>query len=196
MDTLDFVTHKFTNTVAEVIREYTATKYSDLNTFETLINEAYRTGVASSEQWNSVCWPGEKEVLDWMETQGESCTYRRKDGTLDITKGEGGYKISKVGMGKSTYSSSKAVIGKAVDAGISLKDKDGNFKGKTLLEKETRETVKSRNAGAGDDSVETTPKSEFDKAVIVIETLAKIYGKLNDSEQIAVAQILSDKGIV
>ena len=53
-----------------------------------------------------------------------------------------------------------------------------------------------KDEAAGDSEETTDNKSEFDKAVIVIETLAKIVGKLSDSEQLAVAQMLSDKGIV
>ena len=200
MDTLDFVQHSFQNRIAEAIRQYTATTYSDNSTFNSLVQAAVDNACSIGEEFYAVCFPGEKEVLDFLELNGERTTYRRKDGSIDTTKGYEGYKLSKVGMGKSTYSSAKAAIGSALDEGISLINKDGSYKGKTQLEKEMKEARKNRkeNADGGDgDSEETVEnKSEFDKAVIVVETLAKIVGKLSDSEQIAIAQMLSDKGIV
>ena len=198
--TLDFIQHSFSDPIAEAIKSYTATSVSDSDTFKSLMIEAYSHGLASSDQFAEHCFNGEKEVLDYLEeNHGVKATYRRKDGTIDGSKGTNGYKLSKVCSVESTYSSAKAVIGKALDSGVSLVNDDGSYKGKTQLEKEVREYKETQDTGAGGDSEEglNEPElSEFEKAISVLGTLVKIQNKLDSSDKAALRQAIIDSGLV
>ena len=80
-------------------------------------------------------------------------------------------------QGKSTYGSAKSTICKALEAGVSLIKDDGTFKGKTALANETA----AKNEEAGDEK--KSAKSDYEKALSVVDTLSKLYAKLNATEQ-------------
>jgi hypothetical protein len=180
---LNMVQQDFTNPVAEVIKNFTASGYSEENTFTLLMEQAVDHTCISSNQFREVCFFGEKEVLDYLESLGEVCTYRsKKDGSIDISKGTLGYKISKV-CPTGTYSSAKSVICKALDKEIALVYPDGKYKGKSELEKECKDLTLMK-------SYSSSLLSEYERAVGVVDVLCRICTKLDNSEINSIRELL------
>ncbi len=166
---LRLVSTTFQNPIADLIQSYEGNDANAEDNFKTLVGTAVRCGCTSRETLDDACWPGELEVLEFRASMGEDVCYYEPDGvTIDYNKGKQGYKVSKITT-KSTYSSNKAVVGKALDAGVPLLDSEGNPVGKTALEKAVATTKPE--------------KSIAEKLDIVLETLDKLYGQASSEEQ-------------
>ena len=182
----EFVSETFSHPAAQVISNFVAVQHSAEDTFGDLVNIAAVNACGTSDEFNAALLPGEIEVCQFVERDASgSVSYRHKDGTLDARKGNNGWKVDKAIRAltvRSTYSSAKSVICKALDNGIALYV-DGKSKGKSQLEKE----IKKRKE-ASDIATDSTPKSEIEKARIVLGTLDKVYGKLTPEEQYTIRQ--------
>ena len=187
----EFVSETFSHPAAQVISNFVAVQHSAEDTFGDLVNIAAVNACGTSDEFNAALLPGEIEVCQFVErSEPGSVSYRHKDGTLDARKGNNGWKVDKairaLSGGSSSYSSAKSVIGKALDKGIALYV-DGKSKGKSQLEKEIKNSKE-----ASDIATDSTPKSEIEKARIVLGTLDKVYGKLTLEEQDTIRQEVYD----
>lgn len=96
-----------------------------------------------------------------------------------VSEQEAAYKVEHVKMAEfpTAYRSAKSVIMGAVKAGVSLVDEDGKPKGKTQLEKETKD--------AKGDS-----KSELDKFRSTMSTAASIFAKMDTLSDVQASKLL------
>lgn len=104
------------------------------------------------------------------------------------------WKGKREAVGKSTalpnpWSSAKSIVLGAIDYGIPLLDSDGNPVGKTDMQK----LLKAAKAGpaAEGEGEEGGEASDLDKALSVVETLAKIVRKLGAADQATVKDRVS-----
>jgi hypothetical protein len=160
------LTQKFSDVIADVVVGYEATKLSGVDNWNRQVQFAVDSGCYDKDSFNAACLPGELEVLEYRHLQGENVK----------TKG-GKWKMSKV-CSNSSYSSNKAVIGGALDAGVYLTDDDGNVKPKSALEKEIKE--------AKDE------KSPEEKVGTAWATFNNLFGKCNAETQEAYAKLMRE----
>ena len=160
------LTEKFSNPVADIVVGYEAERMSGEDNYKRMVQVALDSGCYDQASYNEALLPGELEVLEYRKSQGENVQ----------TKG-GKWKMSKV-CTNSTYSSTKAVVGKALEAGISLTDVDGTIKGKSALEKEIKESKPEKSAD--------------EKLATAYATFTNIYAECSDVVREEYAKLLRE----
>lgn len=156
--------------VAGIIQSHEVSKELAGENFTQLQKIAYEKGHASNEQFRTYLFDnGELQVLKAKAEHGAK-----------VQTKAGKWMVSKVCEDTSTYSSNKAVIGAAVEAGISMVDETGAYRTKKQLADLTKG--------------EKAEKSDFEKINGLLSTAAKIVGKgtLSDQERAAVRTVLYD----
>lgn len=115
-----------------LIRSYALTDWSVGNLWNRLQAYAVESGATCKADFDEWVRPYEESILIKREKAGENVRFTN-----------GKFKYTKV-LDKSTYSSHKAVIGKALDAGVDLKDRFGKWLTKPEIEAAYKKpTVKS-----------------------------------------------------
>lgn len=160
------VTQQFSDPIADVIVGYEATGLSASDNWNRQVQFAIDRGCYDKESFLKACLPGEIDVLEYRKLQGE-----------DVQTKSGKWKMSKV-CTNSSYSSNKAVIGNALDQGVSLTNDDGTVKAKSALEKEIKETK--------------AEKAPEEKIATAWATFNNLYGKCNADTQEAYAKLMRD----
>jgi hypothetical protein len=151
------LTQKFSDTVADIVVGYEATQLSGKDNWNRQAQFAVDRGCYDKASFIEACVPGEIEVLEFRKLMGE-----------DVQTKAGKWKLSKV-CTNSSYSSNKAVIGNALENGISLTDDDGNIKAKSALESEIKDSKDE--------------KSPEDKVGTAFATFTNILNKCNQGTQ-------------
>jgi len=160
------LTETFTNAVADIVVGYEAEKLSGEDNYKRMVNIALDTGAYDKASYFDALLPGELEILEYRKAQGEN-----------VQTKTGKWKMSKV-CSNSTYSSTKAVVGGALEAGVDLLDADGNIKGKSQLEKETKEAKPEKSAD--------------EKLATAYATFINIYGNCTENTQREYASLLKE----
>lgn len=146
-----------------LIQSYELAGAIEKDNFGDMVRYAIDKGCNTKEEFYNSLRPEEEEILQKKWDGG--------DKTVKNKKGDKWF-YSKV-CKNSTYSSNKAVIGRALDEGLSLVDKDGKPLAKTSLE---RETKKSKNGG----QIKKTPAELLQTYVTKIKT---VYNQMTPTEQ-------------
>ena len=143
-------------TVTNIIHGHEVNNDLDKENFKQLIELTDNPDVVDSKSYKGLLVPGETAIVRSKYFSGEL--------TKDQAQCKNGkWKLSKC-CSVSTYGSNKSVICQCLDAGISLKDDQGNWKGKTALQAELKE-------GKGD------TKTPYEKVMGSLGTYQKVFAK-------------------
>lgn len=125
---------------------------------------------------SSCGWRRWDVIESWLYGQEDNALeYREKHGE-SVRDGKGNFIRSKV-CANSSYRSNKSVILGAIKAGVEYVSHDGTVVPKSKVEAAIR--------AAKADTVEPT-KSNFEKALTTVETLRKIYAKLDGVDKLTI----------
>ena len=164
--TQSILTQQFKNEVADIIVGYELIHANSDDCWNRMIKFAEGTAAYDAESYARALTPGEVEVLEFRKLQGEN-----------VQTKSGKWKVSKV-CTNSTYSSNKSVISKALEAGVSLRDENGDLRSKKALADATKE--------AGD---EKTPEQ---KVTTAWATFTNLLAKCDDETRRAYASLMAE----
>jgi len=145
--------------VFESIVQYAVAEESNANAYKSLADVVVQANIHTPDMFLDFVEDGEREYMDAYHADNEDA--KKKDGT---------YKY-RTYLPKA-YNTGKSVLKNALECGIPIMV-EGEIVGKSALEKQIKESREG-------DSEE---KTDYDKALVVVETLAKIYDKLSSDEK-------------
>ena len=149
---------EYNNPLASVITDYAAAEQFENDKWADAMSIAVAEGCEDKGHWESVYLIAEEEQVSARERLGE-VVKRTKAGKIVASKAF-----------PKTWNTDKAIIGKALDSGISLTDDDGKIKPKSALQEEYKEVPKEE-------------RSAMEKILTTINTYGALYDQLTDDEK-------------
>ena len=159
---------EMSSNVFESIVQYAVAEESNTNAYKSLADTVVQGNIHTPDMFLDFVEDGEREYMESYHADNPDA--KKKDGT---------YKY-RTYLPKA-YNTGKSVLKNALECGIPIMV-EGEIVGKSALEKQIKESREG-------DSEE---KSDYDKAVIVVGTLAKLYDKLPIGDKLAINTLLTD----
>ena len=148
------------NELANVISDYVAGEQFEANKWADMVMYAYN-GNYDADGWKGACETAEEDQAGRREAKGEKIE-RTKAGKVICSKAF-----------PKTYRTDKAIIGKALQEGVSLVDADGIAKPKSALQEEYKEAAE----------VSKPEKPAYEKITTVINAYEALFDQLTHEEQ-------------
>jgi len=162
VDIINVENSEMSSNVFESIVQYAVAVESNTNAYKSLAMEIVQANIHTPDMFLDHVEDGEREYMESYLADDEAA--KKKDGSWKYRS-----------YLPKAYNTGKSVLKNALECGIPIMQ-DGEVVGKSALEKQIKA---EREEGEEE-------KSDYDKTIIVCETLAKLYYKLSSDEKASV----------